>query len=485
LILLVLISILCLIVTGTGGAAAYLLFKSAPPITVILQVITATQAVNLAELPTLPPEVTPTMATTAIPKEETPTVQATLPVTASPEEQNLPPELVAQMSELEAQVTEMRGLQPVAPVTRRWLSITDLRQRILDNFNQRYSLKQAQKDAALWTTLGLLEPGFDLFMFLLQYQSEREAGFYDPNTKEIYLVQGKEFDGPAKMAYIREYFQALQDQNFDLSQMGYRQEACNENRERCSAIEALVEGDVSNLEIQWYTTYATPQDVAEIEEFLNNYESPMFDRAPAFMQQDFIFPNAYGQVFVETLHQTGGWEAVNEAYKQPPLSTEQILHPDRYPDDQPIEVTLPDIAQTLGEGWSVMDSGVLGEWYHVLILGYGNIPLARVEEDVALKAAEGWGGDAYLLLANDTSQEMLFVLQTVWDTPEDAEAFEKTFGTVVGLQYGNPIASQTGFNAWNLPHGYSEFHLEGKTTTWIVAPDSAKALLVWNLIKGQ
>ena len=127
LILLVLISILCLIVTGTGGAVAYFLFKSAPPITVILQVITATQAVNPAELPTAPPEVTPTMAITAIPKEETPTVQATLPGTASPEEQTLPPELVAQMVELETQVTEMRGLQPIAPVTRRWLSITDLR----------------------------------------------------------------------------------------------------------------------------------------------------------------------------------------------------------------------------------------------------------------------------------------------------------------------------------------------------------------------
>lgn len=485
LILLVLMSILCLIVTGTGGAAAYFFFKSAPPITVILQVVTATQEVNPPQLPTAPLEAMPTMAVTAMLQEETPSVQETLPVTALPEEQTLSPELAAQMAELEAQVTEMRGLQPIAAVTRRWLSITDLRQRILDDFNQRYSLKQAQKDATLWTTLGLLEPGFDLFMFLLQYQSEREAGFYDPKTKEIYMVQRKAFDGPAKMAYIREYFQALQDQYFDLSQMGYRQWECNDNRDRCSAIEALIEGDASNLEMQWYATYATPQDVAEIEAFLNSYESPMFDRAPAFMQQDFIFPNAYGQAFVETLRQSGGWEAVNEAYNLPPLSTEQILHPERYPKDQPIAVSLPDIAQTLGEGWSVMDSGILGEWFHVLILGYNNTPLARLEEDVALKAAEGWGGDAYLLLANEASNAMLFVLQTVWDTSEDAEEFEKAFGMIAGLQYGNPIASQTGFSAWNLPHGYSEFHLEDKTTIWIIAPDSAKALLVWDAIKGQ
>lgn len=482
LLLMLFISILCLIITGTGSAVAYLLFKSAPPITIVLQVITSTQEAFL-EHTQLPPAVSESVPTIAITPKTTPTTQPTLIATPSPlPDQDLPSELIPQMAELESQVAELRGLQPIAPVTRKMLSITELRQHIIDDFHQRYSLQLAERDATLWETLGLLDKGFDLFMYLLQYHNEREASFYDPETKVIYLLQGN-FDGPAKMSYVREYFQAIQDQHFDVVKLGLQQERCESYQEQCLPLKALIEGDASNLEMQWFNSYATQQDVAEIEAFLNQYESPMFDRAPAFLQQDFMFPYAYGQAFIEHLYQSGEWEAVNEAYLRPPLSTEQIMHPERYPNDPPISVSLPEISQTLGEGWRELDRGMLGEWYHALILGYGNDPKARIEETLALSAADGWGGDAYVLLVDEENNQVVFVLQTTWDTSEDADEFEQAFRMYSGLRYGMPISDQLILVAWNTSQGYTEFHRDGNTTTWIVAPDAATALLVWNSLE--
>ncbi len=167
------------------------------------------------------------------------------------------------------------------------------------------------------------------------------------------------------------------------------------------------------------------------------------------------------------------------------ITTEQILHPERYPQEQPITVLLPDILPSLGEDWYELDSGVMGEWYHVLILSYAKDPFARVEEGIAQKAAEGWGGDAYLLLVNDKEQNAVFILRTVWDSLEDAEEFEKNFRIIADARFGAPIATQPGITSWNSSQGYSEFHRKDEMTTWIIAPDSTTASMIWNALKGQ
>ena len=69
-----------------------------------------------------------------------------------------------------------------------------------------------------------------------------------------------------------------------------------------------------------------------------------------------------------------------------PESTEQILHPDRYPDDKPVLVELPDLKPTLGDGWTELDSNVMGEWYTYLLLGKGRSQSFRLSEAQAHQA---------------------------------------------------------------------------------------------------
>jgi hypothetical protein len=137
-----------------------------------------------------------------------------------------------------------------------------------------------------------------------------------------------------------------------------------------------------------------------------------------------VFPYEKGLSFVLALFQEGGWSAVNAAYANPPLSTEQILHPERYPSDEPHVVSLPPLADTLGMGWRLVDEDVLGEFGLQLHLG---VHVSASDDDAVDTAAEGWGGDRYAVYWREDETAFVVVLRLIWDTPADADEFFDTY----------------------------------------------------------
>jgi hypothetical protein len=231
----------------------------------------------------------------------------------------------------------------------------------------------------------------------------------------------------------------------------------------------------------WFSVHATEEDQREIMDFYEQFKSPIYDSAPEFMKQDFLFPYQYGQEFVQDLYESGGWDAVDEAYVNPPISTEQVLHPERYPDDQPVNVSLPDFSEVFVQGWRELDRGVMGEWSTYLILGFGMDVKERLTEEASKSATEGWGGDAYVVYYSDDGSTAM-VLNTIWDTVQEAEEFSNQFEIYAGERFGDPVVSQSGHLAWDSPEGYNEFYIEGAETTWILAPDSHTAAAIWENI---
>jgi hypothetical protein len=252
--------------------------------------------------------------------------------------------------------------------------------------------------------------------------------------------------------------------------------------EKCAAVLALIEGDATYSEIAWLSEYASMQDLRDIQQFYDNYHSPVFDSAPAFLQEDFVFPYLFGQSFVEYFHNQGGWPAVNEVYKNPPVSTEQIIHPERYPDEEPLPVKLSDFSPSLGEGWLEVDGGVMGEWYTYLILAHGLDPSARLSESSAQAAAAGWGGDAYKIYYNFQEESTVMVLQTIWDTNEDAREFYNAFQEYGESRFGTATSTSTERVSWDNPESYAEFHIEEGATMWLLAPDKAAAQKVMDTL---
>ncbi len=375
-------------------------------------------------------------------------------------------EILDQMDEIEDQMVKIRGLQPTGPVDRTLLTSEELRQHVLDDFFADYVEEEAIDDARTLALFGLLEEDFGLYAFYIDLYSEQVAGFYDDEIKQMFVVQGPKFGGSERLTYAHEYVHALQDQHYDLSEgLGYNDEACEQDSERCAGIQALVEGDATLAEQQWMLTYATDQDWQDLSEFIDSFQSPVFDSAPAFMQQDFLFPYDFGFAFVDDLYLEGGWAAVDAVYADPPSSTEQILHPERYPDDRPAWLEVPEVGSALGEGWEPIDQDVLGEWYTLLVLQ------EYIGESEAEAAAEGWGGDYYVALFNEGQEKGMLVLGTKWDTVRDAHEFFGGFLSYGDARFGERILSSTTHAEWEGTEGFASIELRGDQTLWLLAPD--------------
>jgi len=391
-----------------------------------------------------------------------------------------------QMNAIQQQVIDLRGLQPASAVPRALLSPDDLRQRVINDFLADYTPDEAADDTIELVALGLLEPGFDMNTFYIELLSEQVAGYYDHEVSEMYVVQGEGFFGPERLTYAHEYAHVLQDQTYDIDEgLNFTDETCDADTERCAAIQSLIEGDATLVELNWFYEFSTADDQQQIMDFYATYESPTYDSAPPFMQKDFVFPYDQGYTFVQALFDEGGWEAVDAAYADLPVSTEQILHPERYPSDTPIPVEMLDLLPVLGDGWRELDRNVMGEWYTYLILGYSIEPAAQLEDTLAAEAAAGWGGDTYLVYYNDATDQTVLVMRTLWESTTDANQFADAFGDYAQARFGVDTQGSTDHMTWTFSGGYNELGKSGAETLWILAPDAATAQLIRQAVQGQ
>ncbi len=471
---LILVACLCLSLIGLGGAGTALvssldLIPPAPTLT----------AVPTLPGPTAPAETSvPTAAVPTTPQVETPTLQATPAPTL--QGKAIPPEIARQMDEIQQQVIALRGLSPTSPVPRQLLTRGELEQDLAQDFFAAYTPEEAQQDVLVLSELGLLPAGFDLYDFYQELYAEQITGYYDNQSKTMYVISDAKFGGLERMTFAHEYTHALQDQNYDIENgLQYSEEKCKDEGERCAGVQVLIEGDASFIEQNWFLADSTAQDKADIQDEVSSYSSPVYDSAPAYMQEDFMFPYRYGLEFVQSLYDQGGWVAVNNAYLNPPVSTEQILHPDRYPEDQPVNVDIPDLSATLGAGWEKVDQSPLGEWYSYLVLAEGENENARLSPNQARLATSHWAGDSYAVYEDSQSGDTALVLLSAWDTPEDASTFAQAF-TRYGIgRWGAPVSQTATRFQWTSAQGMVLFVEMGSRTAWIMAPEiqTAQAML--------
>jgi hypothetical protein len=446
--------------------------------------------------PTIPP--TQPVATTSatgtptvsLVSTQSPESQATS--TTTPEEPTitpyptsvLDPSMKSEIDKIQTQVVEERGLQPKNQVPVVLLSSANLRTNVVNDFLSDYTDEDMADDVYELTAIGLLPSGFDLKALYINLLSEQIAGYYDNDVKEMFVVSDEGFTGPEHLTYAHEFTHVLQDQNYDIKNgLKYEDDYCETHTEYCAAVQALIEGDATLSEFTWYQNYATPSDQQQIVQYYNSLKSPVYDSAPEFLKMDFVFPYNQGLTFVQDIQNLGGWSAVDAVFANPPVTTEQILHPSLYPSDVPIQIDLPDLTSTLGAGWREVSRNVMGEWYTYLVLVAGADQKTRLPDNDAQTAAAGWGGDAYLVLHNDSANTTLFVMKDIWDTADDAGQFSAALQRSLNSRFGLQGTQQGETFTWTYSGGYSSLLSSGSTTIWIIAPDKATAQTVSGIIK--
>jgi hypothetical protein len=352
--------------------------------------------------------------------EETPTPEPTDEARPS-----LPADLIAQVDEVVAQVPPLRGLEPIADVPYREITPRQFRRELRRQFDAENPPEQVAAEEAFMKRLGLLPPDVDLRQLVLQLYQSQVAAFYDPDTGTMTLIRRDDGFGPAdRLIIAHEYDHALQDQHWDLDAVTVRDST---QGDRALAHLALIEGDATALMLDWALAgNIAPEDLAGLEGSLSPADQALLDSMPPILRRQLELPYLEGLVFVTQLRSQGDWEAVNAAWEQLPASTEQILHPEKYPSERPVRVRLPDVAAALGAGWSAATEQTMGEaqigvWVADGLPGdpaIAGLPATLPNAE----AAAGWGGDRLVSL-DGPDGSWAVVWQAAWDSEVDADEF--------------------------------------------------------------
>jgi hypothetical protein len=322
-------------------------------------------------------------------------------------------------------VEAVRGLDGLAEVPIRTVLPEEAARENLEAIRPD-DLANLRDDEVLLQRVGFVPKGFDLLAAVEQLAGQGVAGYYRPDQKDIAVVESDGLlDALAPWTLAHEYVHALQDQHFDIQATV---EAAPQGDAQ-TAVSALVEGDATLLMTALALNDAlsgTPPPTGAEQVGLSADAAGMEDFPPA-LSRELLFPYLDGMDFVQRIWGRGGWAAVDDAWADPPRSSEQIMHPERYPADVPVAVALPDVARRLGQGWHGGARSTMGELrLSILVAGKDHldvplVPLGGIELPNAA-AAEGWAGDR-IATVDGPDGAWGVVWQTAWDSPEDAAEF--------------------------------------------------------------
>jgi hypothetical protein len=331
-------------------------------------------------------------------------------------------------SAIETKVQQLRELTKRSPVSRQILSPEQLTSVIQASFDKSNPPALLAANEQLDKALGLLPPDASLKGLDVQLLSSQVAGLYDPDTKTMDVVSKTGQLGPIEqITYAHEFDHALQDQNFGLDKLGLDDTS---NSDRALARLSLPEGDATLLMTLWAEISLSPAQLLQLAQEANDpTQTAILSAMPDDLKETLLFPYEQGLAWVSGLHADGGWAAVDAAYADPPDSTAQILHPDKWASHaEPIAVTITAALPTrLGAGWTMPLTDTLGELqFQIWLEQVGGLPAAQAEA-----AAAGWGGDRVALVEKGSTFGIAII--TKWDTATDATEFAAAAGPTLRL----------------------------------------------------
>jgi hypothetical protein len=355
-------------------------------------------------------------------------------------------------------VAGLRGLEVLASVPVNLKSPQDMRALLEQLLEGEMLDEDFEKEALFYYHLGLLPEGYDLKEALLDFYEDQVAALYDAQKDEMVVVTPLRSPRFAPLILIpgsrqmmkelilsHELVHALDDQHFHLEK--YSAKTCD-NQDHLLAVQAVAEGSAvlfSTLYIYQDLLTLKPELMEKVIRDVEDAVQKELARSsvPEAVIAPIFFSYGEGLKFVYRVYKERGIEGVNELYEDENLSTENILHPDRYLAgiDFPVEVELKSESYKDNEDeWDKLCEGTMGEFGVKLFLQH------FLPKDVAQKAAEGWAGDRYVFLEGWGLRDYIFdeclkkkrvvlIWDSVWDTDADAEEFHEALLEALRVNY--------------------------------------------------
>ncbi|MGK0359193.1 MAG: hypothetical protein ACI9U2_001494 [Bradymonadia bacterium] len=326
-----------------------------------------------------------------------------------------------------AKVEKMRGQKLAKPLKMGVKGKAEITRFIQGRLAEEYGPVKVRAEGELLKLQGMLPPELDYGGFVTKLLAEQVAGFYDHTRQELHIAAWLPvFMQEPVMAH--EIFHAIQDQEWG---GGKLIDSKAFSHDEVLAHAALLEGDATIVMFN-YQQLGTGVDITDSALAVNGIAAslplqmaspqfPIMAVAPDYLKQSLIFPYQQGLLFISAMRRNQhSWDDIRKIYADPPESTEQILHPNRYHPyrDTPSQVSVPALNWP---GYTRDWDSTTGEFHHRQIL------LARLPLTDAISAATGWDGD---YTAVEIGPKSVAYTVSTWDTDGDAAEYETALKTM-------------------------------------------------------
>lgn len=356
--------------------------------------------------------------------------------------------LKAATDEMMREVARLRGLEWKHPVMRRRLRRAEVGEWMRRDMRRELPEDKARELVVVGAELGLVQPGTDLYQILGDFVEGGAGAFYKPQTRTFYHIEGNDGRGAYPIVF-HELVHALEDQHFDLERV-YRE--IGEDTDRGLARRGLVEGSAALFQAVYEEQHPADK-AAMVKAQMSDKDAlakqmKMLQSVPAFLVASLgLYPYQNGMRWVDKV--TGrDPRKVDALFSDMPVSTEQVLHPEKWIDasrrDWPHAVTPPSL-DALPASWKRVDPDTLGELTTGCLLAQLRAPgpmavLAVLDpstQGLAFKApvkdaVEGWDGDCVVGAVDPETGRATVVWVTVWDGEQDAEQFLQAYAPLLG-----------------------------------------------------
>jgi hypothetical protein len=312
----------------------------------------------------------------------------------------------AEIAELSAAASSIRGLPFLEPVETTFLSDDDFRQRVLDQLDEDLDPAELAEIEMIWQALGLIDADLSLEAALRDAFGEAVLGFYNPETDEL-VVRGVVLDPLLRSTLVHELTHALDDQHFDIERAELMD---GEDTEAQFGFIGLVEGTASWVEDQWVAGLSDDELLALREAEARFGAGIDYSDLPETLLIDISLPYIFGPELVRTIVERGGTDGIDAAYLDPPSTGEHLFDPLGYLEsDDPVRVPAPP-----ADGEVLVD-GVVGAsgFYEMLLWG---------DPSNAGRMATDWGGDHFVVWRDDPDVDRACLrVDMVGDRAEDTD----------------------------------------------------------------
>jgi hypothetical protein len=380
-------------------------------------------------------------------------------------------DLFANIGRIKEGLAAITGLNFKHDVPYALIDQDQLRRYLEKRMNETMKPEDERAEELTLKMLGLVPADFDLRKSTVDLLTEQAAAFYDYNKKKLFILEGAGGAGgneEERVALVHELAHALADQHFHLAK--YIKEGMRSD-DSATARQAVMEGQATWLMAAYISREGggkpeVPEAVLRLMktsiEGSAAAQYPVFSQAPLYIRESLVFPYGEGLEFQDAVFRKLGKEAFSEVFRRPPLSSGQILHPERYLGHG--GVVLPDPpAIPDARDFRKLAEGTLGELdFRVLLSQYTD---TKDGEELAAHL----DGGSYDVFENKREKFPVLGVASTWDSPDSARKYLADSRKVMGGKWKKlEIASETPERLEGRgDSGYFRVWIEGSTVNQI------------------